>query len=105
MRSMSLRRIAASLSLAVCFTLLHTPAAHAKPAPNPRGRQAQTAAQSSRGLLSTLWGYLVRLTGASDAGATADPNGRLLAVTNTPLPPAGGATCDAGATADPNGLR
>jgi hypothetical protein len=93
MPSKSLRRTAASLSLAVCLSLLHTPAAHAKARTEPaRGRQAQAR---PAGLLVTAWHYLiVVLTGQpplSDQGATADPNGAPLS--------------DQGATADPNGLR
>jgi hypothetical protein len=105
MSAMSLRRAAAGLSLAVCLSLIHTPAAQAKPAPAGRGpSQVHAQPAAGHGLITMLWNYLVTVvTGApapggtppkgdghSDAGGTADPNGYPLA--------------DAGGTADPNGL-
>jgi hypothetical protein len=104
MRSKSLRRAAAGLSLAVCLSLLHVPAAHAKAvgAAHGRGRHLQSQ-PAGHSVLTTLWNYMVTVvTGTPPAGGTADPNGNPLA--GGTADPNGVPMVDAGGTADPNGM-
>ncbi len=93
MRSKSLRRTVASLSLALGLTLLLTPAANAA-AP----RAARTHANhgsAGQSLLTTFWNYLVTtVTGSTPPGG--EPAGTSTTTTSNG---------DVGATADPNGLR
>ena len=105
MRSKSLRRAAAGLSLAVCLSLIHVPAAHAKVgAAHGRGRHLQSQ-PAGHGLLTTLWNYVVTIvTGTPPAGGTADPNGKPLSDAGGTADPNGISLVDAGGTADPNGL-
>jgi len=94
MRSKSLRRAAAGLSLAVCLSLIHVPAVHAKAvhAAPGRGRHVQTK-PADHGLVTTLWNFLVTTV----IGTT--PTDQPTSTTTTIL-----SNTDVGATADPNGL-
>ncbi len=91
MRSKSLRRSAASLGVALCLSLLHVPAAAAKPLHSAPARSRQAAARpASPGFLSTLWSHIITvITGSPTSPATIDPNAHPLS--------------DLGGAADPNG--
>src|SRR5689334_19194296 len=105
MRSKSLRRAAAGLSLAVCLSLIHVPAVHAKAigAAHGRGRHVQSQPAAGHGVLTTLWNFLVTVVTAP-AGGTADPNGVPLSDAGGTADPNGVPLVNAGGTADPNGL-
>jgi hypothetical protein len=94
MRSKSLRRIVASLSLALGLTVLLTPAAHAAAPRAARTHASHAAVQPAGNLLTTFWNHLVAMaTGTQPAG---EPTGTSTTTTSNG---------DVGATADPNGLR
>jgi len=95
MRSKSLRRAAAGLSLAACLSLIHVPAAHAKAMAAPaRGRHVQTK-PADHGLVTTLWNFLVTVVTGT---APSDPP------TSTSTTSTIQSNADVGATADPNGF-
>lgn len=101
MRSKSLRRAAAGLSLAVCLSLIHVPAAHAKAvAAHGRGRHVQSQ-PASHGLVTTLWNFLARLVTGSTAqpGDPATSGNGPSSTTQVIL-----SNTDVGASADPNGF-
>src|SRR5262249_7494846 len=100
MRSKSLRRAAAGLSLAACLTLIHVPAAHAKTIGASHGRGRHVQSQSvGHGLVTTLWNFLTRLvTGSTD---DQPPTANRPSSNTTPVVLSNG---DVGATADPNGF-
>jgi hypothetical protein len=95
MRSMPLRRVAASLSVAVCLSLLVSPALHAQAKRSDRARSRQAQAQpASQSLLSTAWRYIV------SAVTSAPPSTGQVTVDPNPQPPE-----DLGAIQDPNGAE
>lgn len=95
MRSKSLRRAAAGLSLAACLSLIHAPAAQAKTtAAHGRSRHVQTK-PADHGLVTTLWNFLVTVvTGTSPSDQPTSVSTTTTVQSNT----------DVGATADPNGF-